>query len=410
MMQINAIAIAFVFIALSSAQKCDFGDASCQAEDVSDTPVSMLQVTVNNLKAKDDIEEGMPHSTVNKLGSLSSLDARLSDGACEVNGIFTDGDGVTEMGFATNKSSLHLLLQGQPRLTVMFGEDSDPLSMSIGGVKAVTPEESETEDMKRAVASLAEELDGSRMKRFSDTLGRNGLHGDRGPCLLRLHTILLSVASSADSQESKEMASKEEAEDEELVEMPQELISEEEAAAKVSADSNTTASLSPFFRFGLYNRRRGWSGYGFGPTDVRGCQATMTADWQCRVNPGPTARGSRRRGLPSPYYVGGSSQLGGYKYRSMSGLVNIACTGGGGCSSAQMSAGTCASGRSAGGCTGMCGRDTDCWTAICGSSYRCGYNPNCCAHDKSCQRRRVGNHFKCYSAALVGASCGGPGR
>jgi hypothetical protein len=109
------------------------------------------------------------------------------------------------------------------------------------------------------------------------------------------------------------------------------------------------------------------------------------------VENGWAALGPRRRNIPSAWVAPGHSSLGGYHGNSDYDLV---CTGGGG-----------GNGRSQGECTGMCGANCDCWESICGSNYKCEYIPSCCAHDKSCARRRQGTYSLCIDAHAVKESC-----
>lgn len=348
-----------------------------------------------------------------KLASLSGLSVSISDSTCEVNGLWSDDGGTPEIRFAANRSSLELVFQGLAPVTIQYNEsDSSLLSMSIGSVKARTEEEFESTKMRTALYALKDAAEYTRMKRFSSTLGRNDLDGGKGSCLINLHSVLLGLPLIKEHElpvDSDALEDKMVADDDE--EMGEDMESQEADAAgtdvKDANDPEATGKLKLILRRKIstgdtsdtgYGRRRrddrrrrtGWSGYGFGPDDTNGCPAAPNSaqpqDWECRVEPSLLVGGRRRRS-PGPWYQAGSEELGGHHNNQ---YVDVECEG----STANPE------------CTGLCGAGCDCWESICGSSYKCDYNPSCCAHDKTCARRRVGSYTKCLNAAAVQQACG----
>jgi len=236
------------------------------------------------------------------------------------------------------------------------------LSMAVGKTTASTDEESEAPDMLAALTSF-KDAKSDRLHRFSSTLGVNDLDGDKGHCVRRLHAVLLSLSKLQN-------------------EVPQ---AQNGSSAELLADGEmgevATSSWRRRRRRRRSRRRRGWGNYGFDATN--GCPASRTAEWECRVGP---ANGNRRRHT-GPYYTGGSAELGGY---SSDASVNIKCRS----TSSSNSE-----------CIGLCGKMCDCFESLCPGNYKCGYNPYCCGHDKTCSRRRTGDVRKCLSVGAAMKAC-----
>lgn len=295
-------------------------------------------------------------------GSLSEVSSSFSEDACAASGTWTEHGGKSQIQFATtqnsSQNSLRLAFKGQPPLTYQY-DDSKLVSLTVGE-QQFAAEDVESDEGRAALAWLGKETYYHRMKSFSDSLGAHGLDGGRGRCMIQLHMTLLALYKGHGEEES----------DEGLV--------EEDAEENDESDRLLWGRRRR-------RRRRSWGPYGFGPgSGSNQCTATMKPDWKCQVRSGWLEFRRRRRGYPTQYVRGGSPSLGIGQTLARTGQKQVSCVGGGG-----------GGGRNAGHCSGMCGRDCDCWSSVCGNGYKCGYNPYCCAHDKTCMRRRIGNYVLC---------------
>merc|ERR1719235_2397076 len=99
-------------------------------------------------------------------------------------------------------NSLRLVINNQPPLTYQY-EDKELVSFTVGE-QQFTADELESDEGRAALAWLGKEVPYYRMKSFSDSLGRNGLYGGKGRCMLQLHMTLLSLYKGHGEEENDE--------------------------------------------------------------------------------------------------------------------------------------------------------------------------------------------------------------
>jgi hypothetical protein len=320
-------------------------DAEMLEEDLEEEEeFSVLQSRVRVGRSDED-GQAVDH----RLGHFSKLTVEGldgNDGACKVEGIWHDDHGTIE--FLTSDTLLSLRVPHIPTFKQHVQKKdgtSHLVSLEIGGVKISSAEEPDDKVMVAINALANSTRFMKRGKRLSSLLGKNGLPGDRAACAMRLHLALASLDKSTVESE----------------------------VGKYGTPDWAAAAIS--------RRRRRIEGSKTGPygfADVCPEDGSALVDWKCGLD-----NGSPMTLTP------GSAEL--------QTLINQA-------QSSIFSDVECVGTTANPGCTGMCGRDCDCWEGICSSSYDCGYNRYCCAHDMSCMRRRVGSAYRCYNPT-VGTHC-----
>jgi len=346
----------------------DLEEQEEQADDLAKEEEEAEENDENEGEENEEEEEQEEADPLDLDGTLSEVSSSFSEDACDVSGTWTEHGGKSQIQFATNKDSLRLAFKGKPALTYQYADDK-LVSLTVGE-KQFAAEDLESDEGRAALAWLGKETYYHRMKSFSDSLGKNGLDGGKGRCMIQLHMTLIALHKGHGEEENDEG-----------------MVEEDATKSNRTEEDETTEGDANENRWGRRRRRRRrtWGPYGFGPgSGANACAATMTPDWECRVDSGWLELRRRRRGYPTGYDRGGSSRLRIGQALSRSGQKSVNCRGGGG-----------GGGRNPNHCSGMCGRDCDCWSSVCGNSYACGYNPYCCAHDKTCMRRRIGTFVLC---------------
>lgn len=130
-----------------------------------------------------------------------------------------------------------------------------------------------------------------------------------------------------------------------------------------------------------YQNSTNWGGYQFGVST--GCPAKKAADWECRIVKIIGSSNTTWSRPPQDY----SSTT------RASANLEVECKADPGNDTK---------------CRGLCGKGCDCWTGICGATYKCDYNPVCCAHDLACLKWGFFS-VACANAVQVKYACSDDG-
>lgn len=341
-MQLVRVLFVSLFLLQASASvaselQCE-GD-ECDAEMLEEEEeVSILQSRVHQHQHGQFDVDGQ--NVDHRLGRFSKLTVEGVDdneGPCKVEGVWHDEHGSIE--FLTSDNLLSFTVPGIPSFKQHLEKKdgaSQLIALEIGGVKISSAEESEGDKMMVAFNALANST--SYMRRGKSLSSLLGKNGLPGTRAACVMRLHLTLASL------------------------------DKASVKVEL-SGTPAWASA----ALVSRRRAIVSSATGPygfADV--CLPTMTPEWTCGL-------GSATNLAP------GSAALNTVlQYARATLLTNVQCVG------------TTANS----GCIGLCGNGCDCWESICSSTYDCGYNRYCCAHDLSCMRRRLGSILKCLNPTV----------
>jgi len=130
--------------------------------------------------ASDDV--GLLHIAVSEaFGRFEALSSSQgADEGCHLSGTWNDGRG--RVTFSTNETSVQLVADNLPAVSLTHGEDVSEASMD--GFRLLA---------KSSVAS-------GRGKKLSSLLGEKGFNGHSWPCTQKLHMLLLTLAKASDQQ------------------------------------------------------------------------------------------------------------------------------------------------------------------------------------------------------------------
>jgi hypothetical protein len=351
-------------VPMASTQECNGkGGSSC---DVEEHVTSFMQIQRSLALGAE-----RPVATANKdadervasvLGRFKSLKSSFSDGVCNMEGTWDDGDSpaVTFHSRPSNstrgRQEILLAIEGLPAILMQVDTQRNVMSsLELDGSRVISDSHiSSSASLKHGFDAIFESsFAASGAKSLSSLLASNGLDGSKHACAHRLHKLLLSLAKGA--------------------------------RAKQTALANRTSPYAPFDQY---------------------CPEHGSTTWECRTEPLSTGIGpfsvsvpEALAGKPSRYCIPGTPQCRGLKVNFDSKLQDIKCRPRQHVQKTWQTEG----------CQGMCGKGCDCWESICGPQYNCQYLKICCDHDYACSSE-VGGGFmtaKCIGGSAVCLGCGG---
>lgn len=299
----------------------------------SQRPEVVVKKLADQVKEHDDERQSSRH------GRFEYLKSDPINGACFLEGVWTHGQG-PPVRFQAQPLQVMLGIQGLPTMVLQHHEKlAHVSSFELDGVPAlmhqtlISPKQfrdiSLNETVSMGFASiLRSPFASAGAKSLSSLLGLKGYHGSKSTCSYRLHMFLLSLAK---------------------------------AAKKDNAKAILTASTL----------ERKWVPYG----RDQECPTYGDTTWKCR--------NTLLDGDTGPWFIppdgpGGPDDLnhwikGDVKCEPQDAYGGQACVDGSAECKWEVRE-----------CIGLCGAGCDCWESLCGPSYKCDYNPMCCAHDLDC--------------------------
>lgn len=324
------------------------------------------------LQSKVSVSPGQERSQ-EVSGSLVLSRSTASEDHCDIQGTFTHADG--NATFRIGDKSFELLIGGLPGLAYKVGETT------IG--KAASRKDSPmSEEYKRGAELILRSAFAAKgARKLSHLLHLKGFNGGEAPCAFPFHMFMVSLTEGSSqappigTEDKPWLADLDDA--------------SSEADRDLSESPCPVGGCIPPNMYDPYTHAL--------KGDMHKCPYKKKRTWNCRINSGDYVKDDSAYAFRTDTDTGktlGSKidPLGPAPLWHDPLGSNVQC------SQADFP-------NEPHGCVGLCGAGCDCWESLCGTGYRCNYNPWCCAHDYACDGYWDKLATTCIESATVMAKC-----